>query len=179
MASSSYLALDSDETIIAIFHRHFINFFPILVSTILIVIASFFGEGWLTTHQSQFTFLPVPQLTAVLMVIVLLAIGIAVAAYFIFQQSRIILTNKHLIQITQAGLFGRDLSKFSLDELQDVKGSRKGLFATIFNYGDLLIQTAGESDNFLFRPVGDPLNVAAIINGAHESFEKAHNFVRP
>ncbi len=171
--------LNPGEELVSIFRRHIINLVPIIVSTVLVVLVSTFAQGWLTLHQSDFPGLPVPLITTALMVLSLLSIAILVIAFFIFRQNRVILTNQHVIEITQSGLFGRTLSKFSLDELQDVRGSRTGFFATILNYGEVLIETAGEEENFLFRPVGDPLAVAEVINDTHEQFERAHTFVHP
>lgn len=175
-----YLDLNPDEQVVRVFRRHIINYLPVLFSTIVIVIVSILAETWLTTHATLIpSVIPIATITLGLLIIQGIAFAVAIIGFFVFRANRIVLTNQHLLQITQSGLFGRNLSKFSLDELQDVKGTRKGVFATIFNYGELLIQTAGESENFLFRPVGDPLVSAETINDTHENFEKAHTFIRP
>jgi hypothetical protein len=179
MAHQSYMDLNPGEEILNVYHRHFISYFPVLLSTILVLGASFFAETWLTLNAGLFgSFLPAATLTAVIMAVDLLMIVVAIVAYFIFRQNRVVLTNQHLLQITQAGLFHRILSKFSLDELQDVKGTRSGILATALDYGEILIETAGENENFLFRPVGNPLEVAETINDAHEVFEREHTFIR-
>ncbi len=172
--------LEPGEQIILVTRRHIINFIPILVAAGLVLFASVALPAFLALHADVFGSinLPIAAISSVLLLLDLLAGVIVIVGFLIFRQSRLILTNIHLIQIIQSGLFGRSLSKFSLDELQDVKGNRSGFFATVFNYGELNIQTAGTTDNFVFRPVANPLVIAETINDAHEAFEKAHTFVR-
>ncbi len=176
----TYMTLNPGEEVLYIYHRHIINYVPVIVATVLVLLASAFAQSWLTANTNVFgSLVSAATVTTLIMVVDLLMIVVAVVAYIIFRQNRVILTNQHLTQITQTGLFGRVLSKFSLDELQDVKGTRKGVLPTLLNYGEILIETAGENENFVFRPVGDPLTVAETINDAHEIFEKEHTYVRP
>lgn len=180
MAHHGYMDLNPGEEILKVYHRHFISYFAVLISTILVLLASFMAEAWLTVNPGIFApFISASTITTLIMAVDILMIVVAVVAYLIFRQNRVILSNQHLIQITQSGLFKRELSKFSLDELQDVQGTRKGLFATLFNYGEILIETAGENENFLFRPVADPLGTAETINDAHEIYEREHTYIRP
>ncbi len=180
MAKQSYMTLDPNEEVVHVYHRHIISYIPIVVATAIVLAVSFFAEAWLTANTAIFSsIVSASTITMVIMLLDLLMILVAVAAFFIFRQNRLILTNIHLIEITQSGLFGRELSKFSLDELQDAKGTRQGVLPTLLNYGEVLIQTAGERDNFLFRPVGSPLEAAEAINDMHESFERAHTYIRP
>lgn len=180
MAQESYMVLNPGEEVLNVYHRHFISYFPVLLSTILVLGASFFAETWLTANTSLFnSFVSAATLTSLIMAVDFLMIVVAIVAFIIFRQNRIVLTNQHLIQITQSGLFHRVLSKFSLDELQDVKGTRSGVLATILDYGEILIETAGEDENFLFRPIGRPLEAGEAINDAHETFERTHTFIHP
>lgn len=178
--ADSYMTLNPGEEVLHVYHRHIISYVPIIIATTLVLIVSFFAESWLTANTASFSsIVSAASLTTLIMVLDFLMILVAIVAFFIFRQNRVVLTNQHFIQITQSGLFNRELSKFSLDEMEDARGTRKGILATLLGYGEILIETAGERENFLFRPVGNPLEVAEIINDAHETFEKAHTFVRP
>ncbi len=180
MAQETYMTLNPGETVLHVYHRHIISYVPIIVAAVLVLIGSFIAESWLTSNVGLFTsLLPAATVTTLIMAIDLLMIVVAVVAFLIFRQNRVVLTNQHFIQITQSGLFNRELSKFSLDEMEDARGTRKGFLATLLNYGEILIETAGERENFLFRPVGNPLEVAETINDAHEIYEREHTFIRP
>jgi len=75
-----------------------------------------------------------------------------------------IVTTKRIINIEQKGLFNRVIAEHELDKIQDVTGEQKGFFATIFSFGDVLVQTAGEVPMFIFRQVDNPFEVAKTIN---------------
>jgi hypothetical protein len=44
--------------------------------------------------------------------------------------------------------------------IEDVKGGRRGILGTILDFGDIEVQTAGASENFMFRTVDHPQLVA-------------------
>lgn len=177
MAENSYLNLNPGEVVILESHRHWANIAPFFFSTAIIIAAGFFLIGYVGTNSGAATLLPGITLgivTPLVAFIDIVAFLILFFAYTIYRQNRIILTNMHFIQITQTGLFGRSLSKLSLDELQDVRGTRNGVFGTIFNYGEILIETAGAQENFFFRPAPDPLVIAEKINDTHGNYERTH-----
>lgn len=179
MAEPNYLTLNPGEEVILEAHRHWVNIFPFFVSTAIVIIFGFMIIGYVggnpVSAERLFPGLTIGIVTPVVALLDVLALAILFFAYIVYRQNRIILTNMHFVQITQSGLFARTLSKLSLDELQDVRGTRKGLFATIFNYGEILIETAGNEENFFFRPAPDPLNIAEAINDTHEYYEKSKN----
>lgn len=161
----SYLDLDQDEEIILSRLRHPINLVPFAVSTAVILVVMLYGAGWLAFHPQ---FLPegisIVLVNSVLMVLGVLSSVIFLVALYIYLQNKVILTNKYYVQIDQFGLFSRSVNKLRLRDIQDVRGTRKGVLGTILNYGEILIETAGSEPNFLFRPVSDPLNLAETIN---------------
>jgi hypothetical protein len=174
--------MEPGEQIVVEARRHIISYLPIVAATIIVFIASNFAIGYLTLHQAEIQpFLPFPvaSLSGILMLIDLLMIVIAVLAFYIYRENRIVLTNLHFVEFTQTGLFGRRLSKLSLDELQDVTGERRGVLATILNYGVIITETAGAVPEFQFGPVADPISLAEVINDTHEAFERAHTYERP
>lgn len=177
MAQPEYLAMNPNEKILLEVHRHWINVFPFFVSTAVIVAFGFFAIGYVGANpvaaEQVFPGLTIGIVTPVVALLDIVALFILFFAYIVYRQNRIILTNMHFIQITQTGLFARTLSKLSLDELQDVRGTRKGVFATILNYGEIMIESAGTEPNFFFKPAPDPLNIAEQINDTHEYYEKS------
>lgn len=177
MAEITSLTLNPGEVVIMEAHRHWANIAPFFASTAIIILAGFSLIGYVGTNAGAATLLPgitLAIVTPLVAFIDIVALLILFFAYTIYRQNRIVLTNMHFIQITQSGLFGRSLSKLSLDELQDVRGTRNGVFGTIFNYGEILIETAGAQENFFFRPAPNPLAIAETINDTHESYERTH-----
>lgn len=181
MAQPNYLSMNPGEEVIFESHRHWVNVLPFFVSTALVIIIGFFAIGYVGANpvaaERLFPGLSIGIVTPVVALLDIIAMIVLFFAYTVYRQNKIVLTNVHFIQITQTGLFGRTLSKLSLDELQDVRGSRKGVIGTILNYGEILIETAGNEENFFFRPAPDPLNIAELINDTHEHYEQKHGNV--
>lgn len=70
-----------------------------------------------------------------------------------------IVTNDRIIDIEQRGIFGRQISELDLARVQDVNSEVKGIVASIFNYGLVEIQTAGDEANFEMHDAHDPHGV--------------------
>jgi hypothetical protein len=67
-----------------------------------------------------------------------------------------VITNKHVVDVDQIGLFNREVSTLRLEEIQDVSAKVNGPLQTMLGYGTLIIQTAGERENFVFDYVPEP-----------------------
>lgn len=78
----------------------------------------------------------------------------------------LIVTNKHLIDIEQHGLFSREVSVMSLEKIQDVTTDVRGFVPTVLGFGDLHIQTAGTEREFWLRLVDNPNYVRSKIKQA-------------
>ncbi|MDD5340938.1 MAG: PH domain-containing protein [Patescibacteria group bacterium] len=76
-----------------------------------------------------------------------------------------IVTSKRIIDIEQKGLFNRVISEQTIDKVQDVTAVQKGFFETFFNYGTVIVQTAGKLERFSFHQVPLPFDIVKTING--------------
>lgn len=74
-----------------------------------------------------------------------------------------IITNKRVVDIEQAGLFGRTVAEERLYRIQDVTSDTKGILATSLRYGNVYVQTAGKTERFIFEQVPHPELVARSI----------------
>jgi len=75
-----------------------------------------------------------------------------------------ILTDQRIIDIDFINLLYKDVAETQLSRVQDISYNAKGIFATMFDYGDVMIQTAGEVPNFTFESVPKPSQVVDIIS---------------
>ena len=86
-----------------------------------------------------------------------------------------IITNQRIIDVHQNGLFNRVISGQNLSRVQDVTSKKKGILQTFFDYGDVFIQTAGESPNFEFYTIAKPNEVAQeILKYYHDIVAKGY-----
>ena len=105
------------------------------------------------------------------MVLILLAIAILLLGLFVYSQNYLLLTNRHLIQVEQKGIFNRAVAQLSLSRVQDVTGRRTGMLATMLDYGNVEVQSAGEKDKFTFRNAPSPQGLADRCLEAHEVYD--------
>jgi uncharacterized membrane protein YdbT with pleckstrin-like domain len=84
------------------------------------------------------------------------------------------ITNRRIISREQRGLFNRVVSELELYRVQDVTVEQKGVLATMLNFGDLHVQTAGEEKRFVFKDVGEPIKVARLIQKLDEDAKRGY-----
>lgn len=84
-----------------------------------------------------------------------------------------IVTNQRIVNIEQRGLFGRVMSELMLYNTQDVTSEIKGFIPSMFDYGNVHIQTSAEKTRFEFNNVEHPSFIAKrILELASEQREK-------
>ncbi len=76
-----------------------------------------------------------------------------------------IVTNERVVDIDFINLLFKEFSEAELGKIEDLTFTAKGLGAAIFNYGDVLIQTAGEVPNIEFLRIPQPNEVVKVISG--------------
>lgn len=75
-----------------------------------------------------------------------------------------IVTNQRVVDIDFIHLLYKEFSEARLEKVQDLSYKTGGIFAAFFNYGNVVIQTAGEFPNFDFDSVPQPENVVKTIS---------------
>ena len=84
------------------------------------------------------------------------------------------ITNRRIISREQRGLFNRVVSEFELYRVQDVTVEQKGIVATMLNFGDLYVQTAGKEERFIFKNVGEPVRISRLIQKLDEDAKRGY-----
>ena len=74
-----------------------------------------------------------------------------------------IITDERIIDVDFIDVTTRKVSDADLDKIQDVTFVNAGAAGAIFNFGDVLVQTAAEVTEFVFDKVPDPATVANIL----------------
>ncbi len=74
-----------------------------------------------------------------------------------------IVTTRRIVYIEQHSLFSRTIAEQSLLRVQDVTSEVKGVLSTFLGYGNIHVQTAGESKRFGFKAITNPLEVSRTI----------------
>jgi len=77
-------------------------------------------------------------------------------------------TDRRIIDIEQKGFFSRDEATIRFENIQDITIDTRGFFATIFNYGDIRIQSAGAGREFILHHATDPADAKKKIEALHD-----------
>jgi hypothetical protein len=129
----------------------------------IIVIAALLLVPLLIKPFFDFTHLDVSldKTTAILLLLSwdLLLLAIAFQKFLYWYFNIYIVTNKRIVDMDFFGLFYRKVSEALLANVEDVSISKGGILQNFFDFGNLMFQTAGARENFLFESVPDPESV--------------------
>lgn len=149
------------EKIIKIIRRHWFNIaqqYFIVFAIVFLMLASF--------QIMPMYFLEEGELPVFLFIQSFLAIVLWIYIFIIwidFYFDVWIITNERIVNIEQKALFMRTVSELKFEKIQDVSTDIKGLLPTIMNFGDVHVQTAGNTEKFFFHKVPDPQKIKGLI----------------
>ena len=167
-------AQENGEEVLQIVRMHWLILaLPLVIGPIVILLLSIIA---LTMFDVNVGFLKnsSAELTKVAVMATILLFG----ALYIFSSwlSRyfnvLILTTRHIVDVSQAALFSRKVATLALESIEDVSIEKHGLFSNVFDYGDIVVQTAGELPNFRLDKIGDPEAVQKSIMEAKENHRR-------
>ncbi len=86
-----------------------------------------------------------------------------------------ILTNYRIIDVEQQGFFHRSFAETTLNNIQDISHNVSGLAATMWDYGTILVQTAGASPDISLNDVGHPQRQTVYLLKNQQQYLKDHD----
>lgn len=162
----SFPGRQHDEHVVIVLHRHWFIFVKnVLMLLLLAVIPVAAGYLWIQATNVQLLAGSFGH-TAVVMSLTLyyLFLWILIYGFWLdFYLDVFVITNKRIVDIEQAGLFGRTVAEERLYRIQDVTSDTQGILATTLQYGNVYVQTAGKTERFIFEHVAHPEHVARTI----------------
>lgn len=141
----------------------------IILAVILILLPSFFSM------IPFFNFLPLRFNVVVMLGWALLVIGFIFEAFLNWFYNIYIVTNERVIDVDFNSLLFKNISTAKLDRVEDVTVTNRGYLGSVFDYGTILIQTAGTVDQFEFDDTPHPSRVSAFINDLLEAEKDSGN----
>lgn len=158
MSISSFIHIKSYEKIVHVLRRSSITFIPYIL-----IFAAILSIPPISYYLFSDAFAGLMNKAATMPILVLigsacyLAIGLFFYSFFVeFYLDNWIITNDRLIDVRQISLFARTIAEVDLYQIQDASSEVKGLFPTIFNYGNIYLQTAGPVPKFIIYNVHSP-----------------------
>lgn len=163
------------ERVICEIKRHPIGIIGVyVVSGLLLVLL--FAAAALAPHYV--TELSSQAKTGIFATVLILSVAILLYMYIattIYKGNAWIVTSDSITQINQIALFRTQSSQLSLANLEDVTYTQNGLLPTLFGFGTLKVETAGERAKFVFPFCPKPSTCAREIIQAHDDYLAQHS----
>ena len=86
-----------------------------------------------------------------------------------------IVTNLHLVDINFGSILRRDILEAGLENVESASSEIAGIISSLFNFGDVVIETAAENQNITFLAVPFPDRVVDRVNDLIQDREKLKN----
>lgn len=138
--------------------RHWLTFVPTIILFVIMLLVPLVFYFLVNNLFPQITHGPM-----IYPVLVLIGSVFYLSAYLFFYIRFIdyyldlwIVTNSRIIDIAQNGLFDRIITELELSRIQDVTTDVRGVFGTIFHYGDLIVTTASNTNSIIFHQIPYP-----------------------
>lgn len=155
------------EKIILFLRRHWMALLPIFgaiflliaIPVVLIAILYYYGLfSWL--QELDLVVSPTKIVALFFSLYFLYLVFFFFVAWMQYYLDVTILTNRRIVDIQQINLFNRKVASTDLIYVQDVRSEVKGPLQRFFDYGTVVIQTAGKRANFILEDIPHPSAVA-------------------
>jgi len=105
-------------------------------------------------------------------VYLMLLCGALFTIWIIYYLNFQVVTDHRIVDITQKSVLYHVTSELNLSRVQDVTAEVRGILGTLLNYGNVYVQTAGETVRFEFVNVPQPHRVAKLILDFYEQLPR-------
>lgn len=157
----SFQDQEANEQILLLLRRHFITNVPWITATLLLIILPVIFPFFL--HNFPF---PLPSQHTLLLLLAsyyLFIFGFILINFTLWYFQAGLVTNIRVIDVDLSGILYRQISETGIHHIEDVSYKQAGFIRSLFNYGNVLVQTAGAEENIEYDRVPRPSKVAEII----------------
>lgn len=166
---------EDEEQIILFLRKHGITNIPWIFTSTIMFLIPFTVSSFriLDSVPSNFQFV-------FIMIWYLISMAYALESFLTWFFNVYIITDERIIDVDFYNLTYKEVSDANLDKIEDVTYKMGGVIRTLFNYGDVFIQTAAEVTNFDFLAVPYPDKVVKVLQDLRmeEEQEKIEGRVR-
>lgn len=156
MSAFKIVSLKENEEIFKTIRRHWLTYlFSIFITFILICLPFLFIVPLFQWGKWGIL---------LFFLIILVAIVFGLRTFVLWYYNIFVITNKRVIDIDQKSFFSRVVWDSSLDRIQDVTYSKKGLIQTLFNYGNIQIIPTGSTTKVEIINIHNPQKVQEMIH---------------
>lgn len=140
----------SDEEVILLSRQHpFVLFHPFLISSVILLIP-FVANIFLVFGS---------LLSWILIVTIVAALAHAILAWYSWYNSIFLLTNQRVVVLEQRHVMHREFTECGLKSIQQVSHEVRGLYHTLWGYGNITIYTGGSPEPFRIPNIPNPYDI--------------------
>lgn len=149
---------ESEEKIILLLRRHFITNLGWIILGLIMIFAPLVLEEFPILE-----FLPERFQTVAVLIWYLVTTAFIFEKFIDWFFNVYIITDERVIDVDFLNLIYREITDADIEKIQDVTVQMGGVVRSIFNYGNLLIQTAAEIPLIEFTDIPQPDKIAKIL----------------
>jgi hypothetical protein len=154
---------EPNEHIFLFLRRHFITNTAWITFTVLLLIIPPIAFYLLQSIHYPLTFFPLPLLASIIVMYYLFVLTNAFINFLDWYYNITIITSKRVMDIALKDLVNKKVAATKIDLIQDVDFKQVGTIPSLFNYGDVIMQTAGKEINFVAESVPNPQFVVQVV----------------
>lgn len=155
MSITKKINLHHDEEIILINKHFFLSYsFYYFLGFVFLAVASFFMT-LLISYE--------PWGYAVYGLAMIIGLYIIFKAWFFSNKNFLIITSRRIVNIDRIGWFDEIMSTLDFTDVGDLQIRKAGIWANLFNYGNISVATALDKPAFNFNHIRYPQKIADLI----------------
>lgn len=159
-----FIEQEPNEQIILFLRQHGITNVPWIFLALLAIFLPFIVIQLDISLGTNFLInVPNQALIGGLVIYYMLIIAYIIEQFLFWYFNIYIVTNLHLVDINFNSLLSRDIIELEFRDVESVATDIRGIFASLFNFGDVSVKTAAEKVPVVFARVPRPDLVADII----------------
>lgn len=148
-----------DEQIVLVLRQHFVTQVKWVITSIAMMLLPL-----VFSFAPIFDFLPGNYQFASLLLWYLLVMGFTIESYLKWFYRVYIVTDERIIDVDFISMVYKNVSTTKIDNIEDITSYGVGFMSSIFDFGTVMIQTAGAVPELVFERVPQPSKVTALLN---------------
>ena len=162
---TSYDGKDKDEEILYVVRESLLVYVPKVLFIIILLILPNYLLPYISKAALSGELLFTPDFIFILALFwYTVAIGLTIQLFDNWFFNVFIISTKKIVDFDVVGLSYNNISECTLQNIEDVTSRVKNNFGTVFDIGDVYVQTAAEVREFEFTNVDNPSSIRDIIS---------------
>jgi hypothetical protein len=162
--SALHFPLQDNEQVLQVCRRHWIYLWPRTVLIVLFAIVPVIAAAILMSKTAGLGGTTGKAFWAVALVYLAYWAIRGFLAWYRYHNDIWVITNQRIIDSTKTNPFSLKISTADLVNVLDMTVERSGVFRTMFNYGDVICQTAADIQEFRLPGIPKPQEVQLLVD---------------